>query len=1653
MEPGEAPPADARSEVSKDNNLYPDRVVSLRASPNPRPRCEFLTADAFVGPAGSSKLETQAYVDTLASNSFISNGYFQKLQHIDPEQVAWSPTGHYFNFSLAVGTTVHQAQVIKALLTIGTFQVQHTFGVAPIEDFECILGVDFCHQFLLQVNWQAQLMELRDPTGQTHQVQGDSTFIKSRKLDLIVPPSEIPDAVSTQGCLLLMVQPMDTTYELTSEETDTTAFRSKLSNSCILTTEEENCLKTLLDKHQRCFEKRNGLPPERVPGESFKINLEPDTQPVHRNYYRLSPRQQEALRELLAEYVDSGKMDICAGSSWGAPVLLIPKKDGGWRVVFDYRILNAATIKDRYPLPRIDDHLQNLRQTCVFSSVDALDGFHQVPMDRNDIDKTAVVTPFGSYVWKVMPMGLANAPAMFQRMMNRIFGSLPFLKVYMDDILIHSTSKQEHFSHLEEFLQVCQDNDIRLKRSKCHFFQQTLEWVGFRIHGGQLTCADHLVERIRKFPKPTTHKQNLAFLGLCQFYMRFVQHYAEIATPLTELTRKQYKHDFLRYWKSQHDESFERLVHLLTSRPVLQLFDEDRNIRVETDASDQGMGAVLMQETVPGTWQPVEYWSKKFNSAQCNYHPAEKETCAIVYALHHWRHLLFGQSFTVLTDNKASMYLQTKSAEQLSPRDQRWVAKLAYFAPFAVEYRPGPENVTADYLSRHGLAPAPRIIRILDLCAGMGTVLRALWHLLPPGAPIQIDYIAVELQEDARQVIQRVFADIHLDRPGLFCRTDIFRYGNDVRLLINRRKLPIIDVVIAGVPCQPFSKANTSRQHPSYGLRDNRELFTSVHAILQRLGSTDYIIECTPFAGHLHQDFLEIAEMFGEPTLHDLSLFCPQKRTRYCWTSLPPLTQIYQIPGLPLTWQDCLEDGAHPPTDALKRPILKCPTLMASSNSHSDRSRSTWVVDRDGHMRPLTISEKEKLTGMETGDTAAKDVSLSARHRLCGNAFPVAWITHLLDLLIIKHAGTLRPLASRSLAETVCVQSKPTATLSALTDPQSQSYLQRLQLAANRDPQYSAMLAAPPSGLQVSNGLLFHKPAPNKQETYQGPAVVLVPSDSALRQDLLHLVHDQSHFGAQRTYLTARRHFTWKGLNKHVQAFVAQCPTCQLQKPGNSTARQPLFPETKFYPYAFHTVVMDVVEGLPLSAKGHNGVLTIVDRFTKFALYIPIHTTWTAHRQAQCILDFLIYKFHTPQRIHTDNGPAYRQLFKAFCAALGTQHVTGTPYHSQSQGGAERQHRTLLQQLRVTCDDRRNWDDYLQAAAHAYNDSIHAITKVAPFVALYGCHSRLPWHLQLLTSTESKSPAMVTTPDDRINSFLERQRQLYRQMLSQLQKQAERMQQLLADLPTRSFKVGDLVKVQYGLKGPTDKHKLDPYYVGPFTIIEDLGKGAYRLQIPATSPYSDRFNADRLRHWIDSDLTLFPREQKADESLTHLPPDSKVQPNIKIRRYLLRDYRLFPKQPVRYWVQTDSLEAPYMWVEESSDLLNEFLTLEETNGCIPEQGISLENKEAVKRHKQQVYLQYPNPILTNTWTSAILPLQTRKRPPFRPPKELLQAIVHQLFQETDNTKAYYQGEVIQVNPSKCIVLWTDGHRSHHSPQDVRSMLYDPISYVYDFLSQ
>ena len=422
-------------------------------------------------------------------------------------------------------------------------------------------------------------------------------------------------------------------------------------------------------------------------------------------------------------------------------------------------------------------------------------------------------------------------------------------------------------------------------------------------------------------------------------------------------------------------------------------------------------------------------------------------------------------------------------------------SKTCILRPFPLGILPRSKDITTDCLSRHGTTSGNLVICILDLCAGMGIVLRALWHLLPTTCPIQVDYIAVEMDPSASSVIRRVFADVNLGRPGMFLETDRFRCGNDVHHLAHRRKLPKTGQLITGVPCQLFSTANNSCDYPSHGLRDLRELFTFVHQIYERANHPNYIIECTPFAAHLQQDFQDIFLLFGEPTLHDLAKHFPHKRIRYCWTSLPTRGQLLDKANVPLSWQECLLEGSRVPTDASHMPLLKCPTLMAASHSHSDRSKSSWMYDISGTLCPLNINEKERLVGMELNDTAAERVTETASHRMCGNTFPIAWIASLLDTYLEHHSGTLRLLACRNLDKTMCVLTSPSKNAIELTDPTSMSMLHRLRNVAQQDPTYQAMLQNPQDILRVFDGLLFQACQPNKLSNYQGPIVVCIPTN------------------------------------------------------------------------------------------------------------------------------------------------------------------------------------------------------------------------------------------------------------------------------------------------------------------------------------------------------------------------------------------------------------------------------------------------------------------------------------------------------------------------------------------------------------------------------
>ena len=868
-----------------------------------------------------------------------------------------------------------------------------------------------------------------------------------------------------------------------------------------------------------------------------------------------------------------------------------------------------------------------------------------------------------------------------------------------------------------------------------------------------------------------------------------------------------------------------------------------------------------------------------------------------------------------------------------------------------------------------------------------------------------------------------------------------------MRLLAHRGKLLAVDLLIVGVPCQPFSRANTSATNPPLGLRDAREMFTFIRAIRSRLSKEhSYIIECTPFAAHLQEDLNRINTWFGQPQVHHMAEFSAQERVRLCWTDLPPPTTRDQM-IVPLTWQECLDSGATPPLDAGGVPLQKCPTLMASANSHSDRSKSTWVIGRDNKPRELSIHERERLAGMLPDDTAGQNVTHAARRRMCGNAFPVGWIGVLLSCWysswVRKLQGTRSDNTTCNLLASIQRQAHRTNVDGSATHITDIPLLSRIQSAAQQDKHYKDLLQNPPPGYQSRNGLLFQDNSSSNFGQYAGPAVVRLPQDNALRQDMLHLVHDRAHFGAHRTYESARRHFTWPGMKTHIKHFVARCPTCQKMKPATVSRSRPQMPEMRFYPHPFYTIVVDVVEGLPLTPDHHNAVITVVDRLTKFAIYIPIHKSWSATRQIQAILDNVVYRYHTPTIIHTDNGPAYRKLFEAFCTALGANHKTGTPYHSQSQGPVERQHRTLLQTLRTMSNTPELWDHCLQAAAHAYNDSVHPILKRSPFEMLYGCPSRLPWHLQLVT-TNTDTRELVTSPNKLITALLNKQREVYEVVRNQLITHQQQQAAYSQNIPSRKFRSGDLVKLQYGLKDTRDRPKLEPYWEGPYRIKKALGRDAYSLVLPDNSKYQNRFHVDRLLPWVDSDLTLFPLDAIA-QPLDALPTPviQETDNRWNVARYLLRDFSTFPKNTVRYWARTH--DGQTFWIDEDSTILDEILDLEEHNGCLPECGIHRHNLSDIQLHKEDNYLLIPKPILKNTWTWTSLPYTTRQRQVWKPPPTLVGAVVMDAF-EIDQGVQFYQG-IIEADQHT--VTWTDGKQTQHSLSELKAMLYNPIAVVYN----
>lgn len=423
------------------------------------------------------------------------------------------------------------------------------------------------------------------------------------------------------------------------------------------------------------------------------INLK-DNKPINIKNYRHPECHKTEIEKQIGEMLQKNIIEE-SDSPYNAPVWVVPKKlDASgkkkWRIVIDFRKLNELTDQDAYPLPNSDEIFDHLGKAKFFSALDLSSGFHQIPMQRESKKYTAFSTTQGHFHFNRMPFGLKNAPATFQRMMDTALRGLigKYCLVYLDDIIIFGSTIQEHNQNLATVLQRLKDLGLKIQPDKCEFLKPELEYLGHVVTAEGIKPNLEKIECVKNFKIPKTPTNIKSFLGLAGYYRKFIKNFSKIAKPLTDLIKK----DTPFHWTEKQQIAFETLKDKLCTAPILQYPDFDKTFTLTTDASNDGLGAILSQEG-----HPCCYISRTLNPPEKNYSTTEKELLAIVWAVKRLRQYLLGRKFIIQTDHQALKWL--KNVKDPSSRLMRWRLRLEEY-DYDIEYKKGKENAAADVLSR-----------------------------------------------------------------------------------------------------------------------------------------------------------------------------------------------------------------------------------------------------------------------------------------------------------------------------------------------------------------------------------------------------------------------------------------------------------------------------------------------------------------------------------------------------------------------------------------------------------------------------------------------------------------------------------------------------------------------------------------------------------------------------------------------------------------------------------------------------------------------------------------------------------------------------------------------------------------------------------------
>lgn len=617
--------------------------------------CYCLSADTIAG-SGVKTLQFQGsfhqqpvmiLLDSGSSLSFVSHQLISRLSIATTECQSLS-------VRVANGDVMQCTTCLPgAVWTIQQYQFTHDFQVLPLTAYDIILGMDWLQLFSpMKVDWSQRWLAI-PYNGATVRIQG-----------VLPSGTDSPDELLVQ--LFSLSEP--------TSQSDTLL---------------PSAISQLLTEFPTVVTPPTELPPKRAC--DHEIPLVEGAQPVSVRPYRYPPALKDEIESQVDQMLQQGIIQP-SSSPFNSPVLMVRKKDGTWRFCVDYRYLNTLTVKTAFPILVFDQLMDELPGARYFSTLDLLAGYHQIRLREGEPPKTAFSTHVGHYEFRVVAFGLSGAPGTFQGAMNQTLK--PLLRrcaiVFFDDILIYSKSFEEHIEHLRQVFALLAKDQWHIKLSKCNFARSEISYLGHVISERGVATDPAKIEAVVSWPTPTNVKELRNFLGFAGFYRRFVRHYAIVSKPLTALLKKH----CLFLWTSEQETAFTTLKKCPCSTPILTLPDFTKPFCIETDASNMGVGAVLLQEG-----HPLAFLSRALGPKNQGLSAYEKEYMAILIAVDQWRSYLQLGEFIIYTDQKSLIHLDDQRLH--TPWQQKVFTKMLGLQ-YRIVYKPGFDNRVADALSRRG---------------------------------------------------------------------------------------------------------------------------------------------------------------------------------------------------------------------------------------------------------------------------------------------------------------------------------------------------------------------------------------------------------------------------------------------------------------------------------------------------------------------------------------------------------------------------------------------------------------------------------------------------------------------------------------------------------------------------------------------------------------------------------------------------------------------------------------------------------------------------------------------------------------------------------------------------------------------------------------